>query len=87
MHCLVETARRDCEHLRPQQNEIMKNQPGSPGNYYKMPESFRALLRIVSFTAANTSRMLEVSVACVRLRVKISTWRKIGNREDIRQTY
>lgn len=33
---------------------------------HKMPESFKALLRIVSFTAAKTSRMFEVSVACVR---------------------
>lgn len=32
-----------------------------------MPESLRALLRIVSFTAAKTRRMLDVSVACVRL--------------------
>lgn len=34
---------------------------------YNIPESFRAFCSIVSFTAAKTSRMLEVSVACVRL--------------------
>jgi len=33
---------------------------------YKIPESFRAFCKIVSFTAANTSRMLDVSVACVK---------------------
>lgn len=32
-----------------------------------MPESLRALFNIVSLTAAKTSRMFEVSVACVRL--------------------
>ena len=32
-----------------------------------MPESLRALFRIVSLTAANTSRMFDVSVAWVRL--------------------
>ena len=34
---------------------------------YRIPESASALWRIVSFTAANTRRMFEVSVACVRL--------------------
>lgn len=34
----------------------------------RIPESFSAFCRIVSLTAANTRRMLEVSVACVRLR-------------------
>lgn len=34
-----------------------------------MPESFSAFWRMVSLTAANTSRMLDVSVACVRLTV------------------
>jgi len=33
----------------------------------RMPESFRAFWRIVSFTAAKTSRIFDVSVACVRL--------------------
>lgn len=34
---------------------------------HKIPESLRAFWRIVSFTAANTSRIFDVSVACVRL--------------------
>jgi hypothetical protein len=34
---------------------------------YKMPDSARALCRMVSLTAAKTSRMLDVSVAWVRL--------------------
>lgn len=32
-----------------------------------MPESLRAFCNMVSLTAANTSRIFEVSVACVRL--------------------
>lgn len=32
-----------------------------------MPESLSAFWSNVSFTAANTKRILEVSVACVRL--------------------
>lgn len=35
--------------------------------YYRIPESFSALLRMVSFTAAKTNRMFDVSVAWVRL--------------------
>ena len=35
--------------------------------FYRIPESFRAFCSIVSLTAAKTRRMLEVSVACVRL--------------------
>lgn len=34
---------------------------------YNIPESFKAFCSIVSLTAAKTSRILEVSVACVRL--------------------
>lgn len=34
---------------------------------YKMPESFNAFCKMVSLIAANTSRILEVSVACVKL--------------------
>lgn len=34
---------------------------------HKMPESLSAFCRIVSLTAAKTSRMFDVSVACVRL--------------------
>lgn len=37
------------------------------GQAYRIPESLRAFWRMVSFTAAKTSRMLEVSVAWVRL--------------------
>lgn len=33
---------------------------------YRIPESFSALFRIVSLTAAKTSRMFDVSVACVK---------------------
>lgn len=40
---------------------------GMVGRRYNIPESFRAFCSIVSLTAAKTSRMLEVSVACVRL--------------------
>lgn len=35
--------------------------------YYRIPESLSALLRMVSFTAAKTNLMFDVSVACVRL--------------------
>jgi hypothetical protein len=34
---------------------------------YRIPESLRAFWRIVSLTAAKTSRTLLVSVACVKL--------------------
>lgn len=34
---------------------------------YRIPESLSAFCSIVSFTAANTSRIFDVSVACVRL--------------------
>src|SRR4051812_30018688 len=34
---------------------------------YKIPESFSAFWSMVSFTAAKTSRIFEVSVACVKL--------------------
>ena len=37
------------------------------GTNYRIPESVKALCRMVSLTAANTRRMFEVSVACVRL--------------------
>jgi hypothetical protein len=37
------------------------------GGDYRMPESFNAFCSIVSLTAAKTSRMFDVSVACVRL--------------------
>ena len=38
-------------------------------NHYNMPESLSAFWRIVSLTAANTNRMLVVSVACVKLNI------------------
>jgi hypothetical protein len=37
-----------------------------------MPESFSAFCRTVSLTAANTSRIFDVSVACVKLPVVVS---------------
>ena len=40
---------------------------GVVGRRYNIPESFKAFCSIVSLTAAKTSRMLDVSVACVRL--------------------
>jgi hypothetical protein len=39
----------------------------SEGVDHNMPESFKAFCRMVSLTAANTSRIFDVSVACVRL--------------------
>jgi len=33
---------------------------------HKIPESLRAFCKIVSLTAAKTSRMFDVSVACVK---------------------
>lgn len=35
----------------------------------RIPESLSAFCRIVSFTAAKTSRIFDVSVACVRLQM------------------
>jgi hypothetical protein len=40
---------------------------------YRIPESLSAFCNIVSLTAAKTSRIFDVSVACVRLR-GISTY-------------
>jgi hypothetical protein len=37
-------------------------------NDHSMPESFSAFCSMVSLTAAKTSRMFDVSVACVRLK-------------------
>jgi hypothetical protein len=36
---------------------------------HNMPESLSAFCKIVSFTAAKTSRIFDVSVACVKLYV------------------
>ena len=46
--------------------ETVEEVMGGRGRY-NIPESLRAFCNIVSLTAAKTSRMLEVSVACVRL--------------------
>lgn len=35
--------------------------------HHRIPESLSALFSMVSFTAAKTSRIFEVSVACVKL--------------------
>lgn len=66
MHWLVETARRHYKNPTPATKGIKQIQSliGCPN--HRIPESLRALLRIVSLTAANTSRMFEVSVACVK---------------------
>lgn len=50
---------------------------------YRIPESFNAFCRIVSFTAANTKRMFVVSVAWVRLITRF----EFGTRIQIFKTY
>jgi hypothetical protein len=54
---------------------------------HNMPESLSAFCRIVSLTAAKTSRMFDVSVACVKLEivsVKPKRWiLVVGRTEDI----
>ncbi len=40
---------------------------GQKDGDYSIPESLSAFCNIVSFTAANTSRIFVVSVACVKL--------------------
>jgi len=44
-----------------------QNNKGRGSVNHNMPESFKAFCKIVSFTAAKTSRMFVVSVACVKL--------------------
>jgi hypothetical protein len=44
-----------------------KTRTAGDGRAHNIPESFSAFCNIVSLTAANTSRILVVSVACVRL--------------------
>lgn len=39
--------------------------------HHRIPEAFKAFCMIVSFTAAKTSRIFVVSVACVRLRKRV----------------
>ena len=41
-----------------------------PSGSHKMPDSIKAFCRIVSLTAAKTSLMLPVSVACVKLQYR-----------------
>ena len=56
------------------------------GVIHNIPESFRAFCRMVSLTAANTSRIFVVSVACVRLASVSSLPRHAGrgqHTEDI----
>lgn len=43
---------------------------GGKRRNHRIPESFKAFCSIVSLTAAKTSRMFEVSVACVKLGVR-----------------
>ena len=51
-------------------------------DHHRIPDAFRAFCIIVSFTAANTSRIFVVSVACVRLKapsqITDGTKRKTG---------
>ena len=51
----------------------MKEDPGQArvicDTIYRMPESAKALCKIVSLTAAKTSRIFDVSVACVKLTI------------------
>lgn len=70
MQCLVETARSHDD--KPAEDE-MGIACVLEGNQ-RIPESLRALLSIVSLTAANTSRMLEVSVACVKLKNALASF-------------
>ena len=51
--------------------------------HHRIPEAFRAFCIIVSFTAANTSRIFVVSVACVRLR---KDFEAVGQITDEHQT-
>ena len=46
---------------------------------HNMPVSASALWRIVSFTAAKTNRMFEVSVACVRLNAPLALTHNPGH--------
>jgi len=52
---------------------------------HRIPESFSAFCSIVSFTAAKTSRIFVVSVACVRLGSELAAASKAieGRRQDV----
>ena len=58
---------------------------------YRIPESLSAFCNIVSFTAANTSRILLVSVACVKLspphHISMHVTRKPARREGTHWGY
>lgn len=59
---------------------------GESGNH-KIPDAFKAFCIIVSFTAANTSRIFVVSVACVRLHAELDHGRaqaKVKERKGAR---
>ena len=55
--------------LRRKSDRVVEEVPSNSALdvHHKIPESLRAFWRIVSFTAAKTRRIFEVSVACVRL--------------------
>ena len=56
---------------------------GGPGGH-RIPDAFKAFCIIVSFTAANTSRIFVVSVACVRLpRHQIRSRAGLGNEDRV----
>lgn len=56
------------QNIESKNKQLLRILVGVKNRLHKMPESLSALLRIVSLTAANTNRMLDVSVAWVRLR-------------------
>ena len=58
----------------------MAGNPGKP--YYRMPESASALCKIVSLTAAKTSLIFDVSVACVRLLLALAAGHTRKLREE-----
>jgi hypothetical protein len=57
---------------RDEKQETTRSRAG--GRFQRIPESLSALFKMVSFTAANTRRMLDVSVACVRLEGQLSDY-------------
>lgn len=46
---------------------LVKEEMSQTESHHRIPESFRAFCNMVSLTAANTRRIFDVSVACVRL--------------------
>ena len=55
-----------CE-MRKRKEEVGERETN---DHYRTPESFTTFCNILSFTAANTSRILPVSVAYVKLHVQ-----------------